>query len=212
MVLTETPRAMAAPPASSLYTELVAAAEWGHSKVDFRKLRYSYAFSGQYDPYGFRTRGLFNELTNALGAGDCGIVLRKADELLRDDYTSIEIHAARHKCLLRLGNRKDASREAAIEKGLAESILNSGDGKSAPTAYVVVTLAEERYVLSHLGITATRQRLLFREQTPFDLISGTSGPAQREASVYFNVAALLASTQRPVAPDAPYGSTIPRTP
>ncbi len=182
-------------PSAWLYAKLVGKASNGDADINYTALRLSYVQSDVYDPYSTRTRPLFEGTWQALNAKDCAAVIAKSNELLRIDFTRIVIHALRSNCFDQLGDAANASRELAIGRGLAASLLGSGDGKSPTSAYVVVTLNEEGFVLHQLGVKQEQQSLVNDSGHEYDLISGTDRAGNR-TSVYFEVSNLFAGLSR----------------
>ncbi|MGD0142707.1 MAG: DUF4919 domain-containing protein [Rhizomicrobium sp.] len=182
-------------PSAALYAKLVEKARNGDADTNYTALRLSYVQSEGYDPYSTRTRPLFEDIWQALNAKDCSGAIAKSNELLRIDFTRIVIHALRSDCFGRLGDAANASRELAIGRGLAASLLASGDGKTPSTAYVVVTLNEEGFVLHELGVTEEQQALVNDNGHEYDRIAGTD-KAGKKTSVYFEVSNLFAGLSR----------------
>lgn len=182
-------------PSAALYVRLVEKARNGDTDTNYTALRLSYAQSDGYDPYSTRTRPLFEDTWQALNAKDCASAIAKSNELLRIDFTRIVIHALRSDCFDQLGDAANASRELAIGRGLAASLLSSGDGKSPSSAYVVVTLNEEGFVLRELGVRQEQQSLVNDSGHEYDLISGTDKGGNK-TSIYFEVSNLFAGLSR----------------
>jgi hypothetical protein len=182
-------------PSAALYAKLVEKARNGDADTNYTALRLSYVQSDGYDPYSTRTRLLFEDTWQELNAKDCAGAIAKSNELLRIDFTRIVIHALRSDCFDQLGETANASRELAIGRGLAASLLSSGDGKSPSSPYIVVTLNEEGFVLRELGVKQERQSLVNDSGHEYDLISGTDKAGQ-ETSVYFEVSNLFAGLSR----------------
>ena len=182
-------------PSAALYTKLVEKARNGDTDTNYTALRLSYVQSSDYDPYSTRTRPLFEAAWQALKAKDCAGAIAKSNELLRIDFTRIVVHVLRSDCFVQLGDAVNASRELTIGRGLAASLLASGDGKSAATAYVVVTLNEEGFVLHELGVSQEQQAVINDSGHEYDLISGAD-KAGHKAKVYFEVSNLFAGLSR----------------
>lgn len=182
-------------PSAALYARLVGKASNGDMDTNYTALRLSYVQSDDYDPYSTRTRPLFEDTWQALNAKDCATVIAKSNALLKIDFTRIVIHALRSNCFDQLGDAANASRELTIGRGLAASLLGSGDGKSPSSAYVVVTLNEEGFVLHQLGVRQEQQSLVNDSGHEYDLISGTDKAGNR-TSVYFEVSNLFAGLSR----------------
>ncbi|HUJ02169.1 MAG TPA: DUF4919 domain-containing protein [Rhizomicrobium sp.] len=173
-------------PSAALYDQLVAKAGQIQPDVDYTLLRLSYAQTAGYDPYGGATRALFSDTWNALQTKDCQTVMTKSDAFLKIDFTRAPVHIMRETCFEQQGDKSDAARELAIGRGLTESLLGSGDGKSPATAYVVVTMSEEGYVMTFLGMNEEQQALIQDDKGYYDFIQGEDEHGNKK-SVYFNV-------------------------
>ncbi|HWC62186.1 MAG TPA: DUF4919 domain-containing protein [Rhizomicrobium sp.] len=178
------------------YAALVAKAQTGDASTDFAALHKAYAQSSSYDPYGQDWQTINNDGYVALQAKDCVTALAKADAVLKIDFTAITSHMLRMTCSKQNGDDATAARELTISKGLLGSILSTGDGKSADTAYMVTTMADERYILLLSRSRETGQALLNTKNGPVDEITATDFVTGGKSTVYFNVSALFAGMER----------------
>jgi hypothetical protein len=193
---TDTPQPESPATSTTTYAALIEKAESGVGDIDYTALRLSYPQSSTYDPYGAVTRAAFNDAWNAFQKNDCDTALAKTDEIQKTNYTIVAIHAVRGECFERAGDSVRSARELAIAKGLAQSELASGDGKSPATAYHVVTMNEENFILTALGVTSTKQALLSQNGHSYDLMSGTYTKTGEPAGVLFLVDDIIAGELR----------------
>ncbi|HEX4861902.1 MAG TPA: DUF4919 domain-containing protein [Rhizomicrobium sp.] len=176
----------AAAPAVS-YEAWIAKAEAGDPGADFTALRRAYVLSDGYDPYNRSSETPFMDAWKAFQAKDCATALSKSDEALKIDYTIMALHFVRSDCFKQAGDAARSAREAAIGKGLMESVLASGDGKSVKTAYVVVTMGEERMLLDYLDMPEEEQSLLGDDGHMLDAITGVNRKTGQKQTAFFNV-------------------------
>ncbi|MGA7340456.1 MAG: DUF4919 domain-containing protein [Terracidiphilus sp.] len=73
--------------------------------------------------------------------------MKIASETERHNIADGEAHAAAWSCLKQLGRQREAGKEWNILQALLQSILKSGDGKSAKTAWFAVGIREEYLVM-----------------------------------------------------------------
>ena len=71
----------------------------------------------------------------------------------------IEMHELRAVVLERLGREDEAGIHIDWYRGLVESILASGDGRTSATPFVTISIAEEYSVIRAFGFTASNQSL-----------------------------------------------------
>jgi hypothetical protein len=178
------------------YADLVHRAEAGE-KIDYTKLRAEYVYAENWDFYGGKTNGLLNEADAAAKGKDCPAALEKMDQVLMLDFTVIQAHSVRSDCLSD-SNHARARVESNIADALKDSLMNSGDGDSEKTAYVVSTRHEEDYALldRHIQIKARQTEVRGSDGHYYDEIQGISirsssgfygGTSVSAKTVYFNV-------------------------
>jgi hypothetical protein len=184
---------VAAAPAS--YDALVAKAQADGLSIDYTALRAAYAASNRDDPLGFSVDQNIGLMMKAVTAGDCNEALESSEKVLKVSFINILAHLVRSACLNKQGELAHAAREDTIISGLRDSIFLSGDGVSAKTAYVVVTLDEERFVLSAKGVQESQQALIEDDGHSYDLIEGKSKDGATRA-IYFQIDAITAAEAR----------------
>ena len=177
--------ALAAAPLPS-YEDLLAQAKQDVSKVDFAALRYAYAESAQYNPYDPNTAELNAAMMKAMNAKDCAGAMQHAQAILEKNYVRINAHIVSTICLRQSEQTQPAAHHDAMARGLINSILASGDGKTAETAMVVIAVDEEYSVLGALGLKKLRQALVENAGHKFDHFAVTDRDG-RDGSMFFNV-------------------------
>jgi hypothetical protein len=181
--------------APETYEALVAKAEADGLSVDYTALRAAYAASDRNDPLGFSMDQNIGQMMNAMNGGNCDQALENSEKVLKASFINILAHLVRSECLNKKGELARAAREDTIIGGLRDSIFLSGDGDTKGTAYVVVTLDEERFVLLAKGLNETEQALIQDDGHSYDLIEGKSKDGSTK-SVYFQIDAITAAEAR----------------
>jgi hypothetical protein len=182
--------AIALPKDGDTYSQLVAKAEAGDPKVDFGALRQAWLDSKARkrvhaaDVYKLRT-----ELGDALKTKDPAQVAAAARRLLSVEYVNIDGHEVlRASC----ETRRDAAcekRHRAIETGLLQSIMDSGDGKSCKTGWQVISVDEEYVFLRITGFKKIRQELI-KDPSFCDLLD-TVDDEGKAHGLYFKIDSFL---------------------
>ena len=72
----------------------------------------------------------------------------------------IDIHIAQAVALDELGREEESGHHLLWHKGLVDSILRSGDGRTPETAWVVISIAEEYSILHVFGMSLRGRDLL----------------------------------------------------
>ena len=88
------------------------------------------------------------------------------------------------------GNTEKFDFHKAVYLGLVNSILDSGDGKSAKTAYIVIDVAEEYALLRALGLDRGSQALRTEGGHKYDLLTVTDPKNNDKKEIWFNIDAV----------------------
>lgn len=193
------------------YADLIKKAAQG-DPVDFTMLRAAYPYTDQWDPYGNKTTALLEQAAAAATGKDCVTALENIDEILKLDFTIDAAHALRSDCLAASGREPAARIESTIADGLIHSLMDSGDGNSEASAYVVMTQREEMDVLAnrHLLVKLRQTQLRGLNGHLYDVVQGTSaadGASVR--TVYFDVSSLVAGRKSRMAAIDTLASMMP---
>jgi len=134
-------------------------------------------------------REKFSELWPAFQAKDCTKVMAVSEAMLKIDYTLFSVHTIRADCFKDAGRRRPLRPRRCRGARTVRVAQISGDGKTMKTAFVVVTMSEERLLLTFLGLKEERQSLLNGEERMYDLIEGPNEKADGPKSAFFDVSA-----------------------
>jgi hypothetical protein len=156
------------------FADLVRRAKAGET-VDYTRLRAEYVYSESWDFYGTRTGPLMNQANLAAKGKDCQRALQITGQILDFDFTIDSAHAIRADCLHDT-DRAQSRIEQNIADGLIHSLMDSGDGDSEKSPYIVVTQREEMDVLANRKIQLrTRQAEAHgSDGRTFDIIEGVA--------------------------------------
>ncbi|MGA2276128.1 MAG: DUF4919 domain-containing protein [Terracidiphilus sp.] len=155
--------------AHAKYDELAAKVNSGEMNIDWQALRLDARVGevyGEYDPYDAtkRTQSFFQK-------GDYEDALKIARETERHNLADIEAHVAAWSCLKQLKRKSEADTEWNILHALVQSILKSGDGKSAKTAWFAVGIREEFvFMREALRVRYKQQRSVKIDGRYYDMV------------------------------------------
>jgi uncharacterized protein DUF4919 len=169
------------------YEALLERIKRGDSTVDFGALRLALAASPAYRPYNPEAESLRKEMLSAYAAEDYDTAHDRARRLLQANYLDIGGQMVSALVEKRLGNTELARFHQFMAVSLLRSILDSGDGKSPETAYVVIATAEEYAVLNLLGLRPGEQSLIHANGHSFDRLRAVGRDAGEPVTLYFNV-------------------------
>jgi hypothetical protein len=113
--------------------------------------------------------------------------LRIAQETERHNVADGDAHVAAWSCLKNLGRQREADKEWSILQALLQSILKSGDGKSAKTAWLAVGIREEYLVMEAvLQVQIKEQRSVKQDGHYYDMVLVTD-QSGKDAVLWFNI-------------------------
>jgi hypothetical protein len=174
------------------YAKLVAQAASSDASVDFRALRLAYLSSAarknSEDP-----RGLRKPLFEAVQSGDDLQIRAAAEKLITASYIDMFGHKFLRQACEHLHDDACAKEEHFVEFGLLKSIVGSGDGKTCPTGWEVVTVDEEYFVLSMLSV-APKSQALINGPPACDALE-TTGQSGETQTYFFRIDAVLKDEQ-----------------
>lgn len=156
-----------------VYADLVKRAEAGE-KVDYTQLRAEAVYAPDWDFYDTKTAPLLQQADASAKGKDCPAALPKLDLVIKMDFINDAAHDVRADCLKQTGVRDKAAVERKIADGLIHSLMDSGDGKTERSAYVVSTQREEQDVLAnrHIRLRTRQSEVRGSDGRYYDVIQG----------------------------------------
>ncbi len=173
---------LAADPPAASYAAMVARLNAGAPDVDFTALREAAMAAPGYSGYHMLDR---ETVENAAQAGDWKKVIALCEAHLKDDFTDINAQTYEALAHRKLGETELADKYRRIWMGLFEAMLKSGDGQSSKTAFRVLGVDEEYFLLRRLRLTLTSQALVSQGGT-FDKLDVT-GEDGRPHELWFDI-------------------------
>lgn len=144
------------------YSKLVRQLEAGETNINYREFRESFLDSEQFKVAGKRIsdfdtlRKRMHELMKKSKYAD---ILDVAKKMLSIDYTDMEAHKILQQTYKILGDTPNQKKYHDIEFGLLNSIVKHGDGKTCRTAWPVIQVTEEYFILDMLGAKVLKQSI-----------------------------------------------------
>jgi hypothetical protein len=154
--------AVAIPRYDDKYSTLVRQLEAGDTAINYRELRDSFLESTQFKvaanakPDLDTLRKTMHELMKKAKYAE---IVEVAKKILSIDYTDMEAHKILQQTYKILGDAPNQKKYHDIEFGLLNSIVKSGDGKTCQTAWPVIQVTEEYFILDMLGARLLKQNI-----------------------------------------------------
>jgi len=168
------------------YRKILEIAKHSPEKVDFTKLRLSFAESEEYIPC-IPDIDLAKKLERFLKDGD----IKKASEVIKkildNYYLDINAHVIADFIFDELNDKGKSYFHRTFAKGLIDSILDSGDGKTFETAYKVIDIREEYVILETMGILANHQEFVEWQGHKYDVFEEFDPATGMIKYIHFNI-------------------------
>jgi hypothetical protein len=123
----------------------------------------------------------------ALKKKDYAKAQHNADVVLENEFVDLDAHRVEQIACEALNDEQKARFHEAVARGLLRSILDSGDGKSAATAYVVISVHEEYIVLQILGLMPSGQSVVHLDVHSYDVLETKKKDSGAGVKLFFNV-------------------------
>jgi len=155
---------VAIPGYNDKYSEVVRKLETGQTDINFREFRESFLESKQFEAVNKQKpdleilRNMMHELMRMSKYTE---IIGVAKKMLSIDYTDLEAHKVLQQTYKILGDTANRNKYHDIELGLLKSIVKNGDGdgKSCKTAWPVIQVTEEYFILNMIGAQLKKQSI-----------------------------------------------------
>ena len=142
------------------YSDVVRTLEAGETKINYRQFRESFLASEQFRARGARAAELDSarkRMHEMMKVSNYPEIIEAAKTIASIDYTDMEAHKILQQTYKILGDAPNQKKHHDIEFGLLNSIVKSGDGKTCQTAWPVIQVTEEYFILEMLGAKLLKQ-------------------------------------------------------
>lgn len=145
------------------YSKIVKQLEAGDTNIDYKGFRESFLASEQFKTAGNQQSELGTlrkQLHELMKKSNHSEILDAANKMLSIDYTDMEAHKILRQTYKTLGDTANEKKHHDIEFGLLNSIVKNGDGKTCQTAWPVIQITEEYFILQMIGAKLLKQSLV----------------------------------------------------
>ncbi|HEY6347942.1 MAG TPA: DUF4919 domain-containing protein [Candidatus Angelobacter sp.] len=168
------------------YAPLLERVKGGDFSIDFQQLRFSYMESPERHQAKDASKQE-QEMWQALNRKDYKNAAQNADAVLAGEFVNLDAHFVEYIAYREMQNEALSNFHHSVFTGLMKSILDSGDGQSTKTAYVVISTQEEYVLLNVRGLRPGKQSVLHEGGHNYDLLEATDSKTNQAVKLYFNV-------------------------
>jgi uncharacterized protein DUF4919 len=144
-------------------------------------------------------RSLDQRLVMAVSARDHAATLDLTAKILGDDQTDIQAQLARSVALRKLARAPEADFHRDLAAALVKSIMATGDGRRAGSAWTVFQMKEEDAMLKVLGRVAVSRATTPEGDRQLDVVKARKADGGDTVDLYFDISELSSEQQRSLA-------------
>ncbi len=150
------------PPFQDKYAEFVKKLEAGETDINYQDFRYSFIESEQFVIASGKSEeldSLKKEIYAQMDKSNTSGVIDITKQMLSIDYTNMAAHKILRQTYKMIGDTANASKYKTIQFGLLNSIVKNGNGQTCETAWPVIQVSEEYFILQMVGAELQEQSI-----------------------------------------------------
>jgi hypothetical protein len=150
--------AVIVPNFSDKYSDYVKKLEARQTDINFQDFRFSFIESKQFKKVS-GLDSLKKEMYVQMDKHNYPEIIKITKQMLSIDYTSMIAHKILRQTYKIIGDTINSKKYHDIQFGLLNSILKKGDGKTCQTAWPVIQIEEEYFILEMIGAKLQKQSI-----------------------------------------------------
>lgn len=142
------------------YSDFIKQLEAGQTDINYKEFRESFIESEQFKIAAKKSKefeGLKKEMYLLMDKKKYQEIITVTKKMLSIDYTSMIAHKILRQTFQIIDDTVNAAKYKTIQFGLLNSIVKNGDGKTCATAWPVIQIEEEYFILQMLGANLMTQ-------------------------------------------------------
>ncbi len=172
------------PAAQAKYAELAAKLRSGDLNIDWKALRTMAAIGEVGEPQ--KDFQAIQQAYGELQQGNATEALKSAREVEAHNLADLDAHYLAWRSLTELGKQDEAEKERLLLAAMLQSITDSGDGKSAKTAWFATTICETyMYMGAILNVELVDHRTSQQDGHWYDVIA-VKDKDGKQSVIWFN--------------------------
>lgn len=144
------------------YCKYVKQLENGQTDIDYQDFRFSFIESEQFKIANNKSSeldSLKKEMYTQMDKSNYQEIIKITKQMLSIDYTSMTAHKILRQTYKIVDDTINAVKYKTIQFGLLNSIVKKGDGQTCSTAWPVIQISEEYFILEMVGAKLQKQSI-----------------------------------------------------
>ncbi|MGV3610349.1 MAG: DUF4919 domain-containing protein [Fluviicola sp.] len=158
----QNPTEIIVPSFKDKYSEFVGQLEAGKTDINYQDFRFSFIESEQFIVASSKSKeldSLKGEMYAQMGKSNTLEVINLTKQVLSIDYTDMLAHKILRQAYKIVGDTTNASKYKTIQFGLLNSIVKNGNGQTCETAWPVIQVTEEYFILQMIEAELQEQSI-----------------------------------------------------
>ncbi|MCL5992341.1 MAG: DUF4919 domain-containing protein [Bacteroidetes bacterium] len=173
------------------YENLLQKVKRGIKDIDFFDLRMSYTQSKDFKFSNAGLDSIRNRMIKALNTKEYQKAIKSADSVLQKEYVDMYSHYVCYYAYSALGDSAKASYHEYLMDRLLNSVIESGDGKSKESAFLIISSNEEYFLIYIYNLQASEKSFTNFDGDPIDVFKAIDPETKESFELYFNTSLLI---------------------
>ena len=173
------------------YENLLKKIKKGKKDVNFFDLRMSYTRSKDYKPSNPELDSLRKKMIQELNSKEYKNAIKLADSILGKEFVDMYAHYTCYYAYSALSDSVKASYHVYIMDKLLNSVVESGDGKSKESAFLIISSNEEYFLIFIYKLQVSDKSFTNLNGEPFDVFKAIDPETKESFELFFNTSLIM---------------------
>ena len=173
------------------YENLLKRLKKGDREINFYDLRMSFTKSKDYKPVNPEFDSLRKKMIKNLNSKDYKNAITIADSILKHEYVDMYAHYTCYYAFTALGDSVNAFYHEFIMDRLLNSVVESGDGKSKESAFLIINSNEEYFFIFIYKLQVVEKSFTNYKGEPIDVFKAVDPETKDSFELFFNTSLLI---------------------
>ena len=173
------------------YESLLKKVKKGNKEINYFDFRMSFTRSKDYKPSNPELDSLRKKMIQELNSKEYKNAIKLADSILSKEYIDMYAHYTCYYAYTAMGDTVKASFHVFIMDRLLNSIIESGDGKSKESAFLIISSNEEYFLIFIYKLQVTEKSFTNLNGEPIDVFKAVDPETKDSFELYFNTSLMI---------------------
>jgi hypothetical protein len=173
------------------YESLLKKVKKGNKDISFFDLRMSFTRSKEYKSSNPELDSLRKKMIKELNSKEYRNAITLADSILRNEFVDMYSHYTCYYAYSALGDSVKASYHMYLMDRLSNSVVESGDGKTKESAFLIISSNEEYFLIYIYKLQVNEKSFTNLNGEPIDVFKAIDPETKESFELYFNTSLMI---------------------